>query len=74
MEAQTVLVPVANVQSVYSGVDGKCCCGCAGKHSTSTRSKAIVVGKINKHIDTAEISDNYVSVVIGARLLIAYFA
>lgn len=24
---------LANVMSVYSGVDGKCCCGCAGKHT-----------------------------------------
>lgn len=23
----------ADVLSVYSGKDGKCCCGCAGKHS-----------------------------------------
>jgi hypothetical protein len=22
----------SNIRSVYSGVDGKCCCGCAGKH------------------------------------------
>lgn len=21
------------VASVYSGIDGKCCCGCSGKHS-----------------------------------------
>ena len=28
---------IENVHSVYSGKDGKCCCGCAGKHSRNTR-------------------------------------
>lgn len=25
------------VMSVYSGKDGKCCCGCAGKHSYNSK-------------------------------------
>lgn len=23
---------IDDIQSVYSGIDGKCCCGCSGKH------------------------------------------
>ena len=32
---------VAKIESVYSGKDGKCCCGCSGKHYYPTEQKAL---------------------------------
>jgi hypothetical protein len=29
-------VDTSRVKHVYSGLDGKCCCGCAGKHTYTT--------------------------------------
>lgn len=87
-------IKIENVMSVYSGTNGKCCCGCSGKHSyasahrvvaskdrgyevtdkdVSDRSVKLIVGKINRSTEPKDVCNQYVSVVIGTRLLIAYF-
>jgi len=72
------MIDIAKVKSVYSGIDGKCCCGCAGKHSTSERSIKIIVNRMNK---LAKINrtlmnkhgDHHAWLVNGKRLYVAYF-
>lgn len=59
------------IKSVYSGKDGKCCCGCSGKHSTDTKN-INRIRKIIENADNAEKSGNHYYVVIGQRLYIAY--
>src|SRR3990172_4945351 len=31
------MIKVADIQSVYSGINGRCCCGCSGKHSYASQ-------------------------------------
>ncbi len=61
---------VAMIKSVYSGQAGRCCCGCAGKHSESERSKKIVLNKILR----AEYKDDgdHIWAQVGNRLYVAY--
>lgn len=88
----------ADFNQVYSGIDGKCCCGCAGKHTYSgkvegkgkelrgyefdadevnERTFLMMLRKIERflnagsHLDINE-CPQYVSVVVGNRLYIAY--
>lgn len=60
------------VKSVYSGRDGKCCCGCAGTHSTAKAQITRVVNVINRNRGDIVVGSNNVSVVVGTRLYIAY--
>ena len=62
----------ADVKRVYSGIDGKCCCGCSGKYSDADRSKKIIFNKIIKN-PNHKFDDDHVYAVNGNRLLIAYF-
>ena len=32
MQVNVISIRTSHVESVYSGIDGKCCCGCAGTH------------------------------------------
>lgn len=56
---ETSSINVENVMSVYSGKDGRCCCGCSGKHTyaSATREKA---GKNRGY----EISDRTVKMIV----------
>ena len=36
MNEQVMAVRLEDVVSVYSGKDGRCCCGCSGKHYIAT--------------------------------------
>lgn len=83
-------VDLSKVLSVYSGINGKCCCGCAGKHTSSSLSKKprsdvndrtvkMIVNKINKLLENpieneADYDDTYIAAVKGNRLYIAYTA
>lgn len=83
---------VENVVSVYRGRNGKCCCGCSGKHLYNPEHRALgqtrrgydisddevslsavkrVVNILNKNTGV-EIDANYLSIVIGKTLYIAY--
>ncbi len=91
------MIEIQTIQSVYSGIDGACCCGCAGKHTyasatrtaaskdrgyrvrdeeVSDRTVKLIVGKMNRLIAAGSVPqthDEYVAVVNGRRLYIAYF-
>lgn len=88
-------IKVEDVKQVYSGKDGKCCCGCAGKHYfPSALAEAVskshgyqvtasdsmvrrVVNIINQNLTLAEQNGEYreyVEVVLGSRLYIAYLS
>ncbi len=70
------MISIENVKQVYSGKDGKCCCGCAGKHSTDQKQKTRIINILNK-ANPADIDRDangvYAATVIGNRLYIAYF-
>lgn len=58
-------IKLENVKSVYSGINGRCCCGCSGKHTyPSTDIKA--AGKARGYeIQQEEISDRTVKMMIN---------
>lgn len=49
-----------DVQSVYTGAFGKCCCGCAGKHRYPTSQKDNGKKLRGYEIGTEEVSDRAV--------------
>lgn len=67
------------VTRVYSGKNGKCCCGCSGKYTE--RGEPSFAGKLTllaKHVEATPAGDvdvgpNYVGVIVGSRLHLAYF-
>ena len=74
------------VVSAYSGKDGKCCCGCAGKHYHKSATGDYRGGGTPKDLSNirriinlmtanggAEMDGSYASLVIGTHLYIAYF-
>jgi hypothetical protein len=58
---------VAEVSSVYSGKDGKCCCGCSGKHSYSKAHQAAAGERRGYAVGDDEVNDRMVAKVL--RLL-----
>jgi hypothetical protein len=59
------------IRSVYSGRNGKCCCGCAGKHSTEARQITRILNLVKKN-PTEFVTNEFVSTVVGKRVYIAY--
>jgi len=53
------------VRSVYSGKDGKCCCGCAGKHRYNSAHR--VEGSRNRgyEVRDEDVSDREVKRILG---------
>jgi hypothetical protein len=66
------MIAIDTIKQVYSGKDGKCCCGCAGKHSTDQKQKTRIVNILNKDENT-KVEETYAFTVIGSRLYVAYF-
>ena len=80
-------IDINKVKKVYSGINGRCCCGCSGKYSYASkdglsdlkevndRTVKMITNKINCLADDSsfEINETYASVVVGNRLYIAYF-
>jgi hypothetical protein len=78
-------IAVEQVKSAYSGKDGKCCCGCSGKHyhrtgygdyrggGTKNDIRQITrVLNVIKNAPVVEDEGGFVSAVIDGRLYIAY--
>lgn len=62
-----------NVASVYSGKNGKCCCGCAGKHRYASAHREWASHDRGYQISDDEVSDRSVMMIankikrLGAR-------
>ena len=77
MNDRTTVPTFDEVTSVYSGRDGRCCCGCSGKHydkGTPAADRMIrkVVRILNERLDEITYGSNNVSVVVYERLYVAY--
>jgi hypothetical protein len=67
----------ATIKSAYSGQAGKCCCGCAGTHSTSPRTIKMIARKIDRLAAQGykrNEADSYFSLDTETRRYIAYKA
>lgn len=54
----------ADVLSVYSGQDGRCCCGCAGKHSYQSANVAAASRDRGYKVTADEVNDAMVTRVL----------
>lgn len=53
-----------DVLSVYSGKDGKCCCGCAGKHSYNSKHRAEGAKTRGYAVDDDDVNDKMIARVL----------
>jgi hypothetical protein len=58
-------IDLAQVASVYSGVAGKCCCGCAGKHTTASAHRVWVGEDRGYEVSDDEVNDRTVKLIVG---------
>jgi len=56
---------VEDVLSVYSGIDGKCCCGCSGKHTYNPMYVDEGTKKRGYPVKESEVSKRVVSMVLN---------
>lgn len=54
-----------DVKSVYSGKNGKCCCGCAGKHTYASAHREWASRDRGYDISDDEVNDRTVKVMVG---------
>jgi hypothetical protein len=58
-------IDVTKIHQVYSGKNGKCCCGCAGKHTYAT-AYADAVAKSHGYMPDADVfNDRTVKTIVG---------
>ena len=49
--------------SVYSGINGKCCCGCAGKHRYASAYRVLAGKRRGYKVRDEEVSDRSVKII-----------
>ena len=59
----------SNVKSVYSGKDGACCCGCAGKHTYASKYREAAGKERGYAIRDEEINDRVVKTIYNKVML-----
>lgn len=59
-----VTLQVSDVSSVYSGRDGRCCCGCSGKHSYNSALVAFASKDRGYAVTNDEVNDRMVARVL----------
>jgi len=59
------MIDISKVSSVYYGQDGKCCCGCAGKHVYHPDHVEYASKKRGYAVDRDEVKMSTVKYVVG---------
>lgn len=54
-----------DIMSVYSGVNGKCCCGCSGKHTTNPLYRALRSEERGYQVDDEECNAKTVKAILN---------
>ena len=62
--AQVAKLTPADIISVYSGRDGRCCCGCSGQHRINSQHVKAVEKDRGFLVETEEINDKQVKRVL----------
>ena len=59
------MINLPNVASVYSGIDGRCCCGCSGKHTYASKHR--VWGSKNRgyKVEDDQVNDRTVKMIVN---------
>jgi hypothetical protein len=58
-------IDVTTIRQVYSGRNGACCCGCAGKHTYSSTDVAGASKRRGYEVTPDEVSDRTVKMIVG---------
>lgn len=58
-------IKLENVASVYSGINGRCCCGCSGKHVYASAHRDWAVKDRGYTIDDDEVNDHTVKLIVN---------
>lgn len=59
------MIALEKVSSVYSGKNGKCCCGCSGKHSYASQHREFASSRRGYNVTDKEISDRSVKTIVN---------
>ena len=57
-------IDISKVRQVYSGKDGKCCCGCAGKHTYASAFREECSKSRGYPVEDEDISDRTVRMIV----------
>lgn len=60
-----VPVELARVSSVYSGINGRCCCGCSGKHTYASAHQEWASKNRGYEVTDDEVSDRSVKIIVN---------
>jgi len=58
-------INIDDVMSVYSGKNGRCCCGCAGKHTYASKWQAAAGKDRGFKVTDDEVNDRTVKLILG---------
>lgn len=58
-------VQLENVSSVYSGINGRCCCGCSGKHTYAAQHVEWASDNRGYPVTPDEVNDRTVKLVVN---------
>ena len=58
-------IKIDDVMSVYSGENGHCCCGCAGKHTYASQYQKIASKDRGYEVGDEEVSDRTVKLIVN---------
>lgn len=84
MTNQPQTLTVADVMQTYSGIDGRCCCGCSGNHITreersESEANRRAFDRVLRTVNLAILAGTeerelecYVSATVGRRIYICY--
>lgn len=61
----TLKIDLSKVMTVYSGKDGKCCCGCSGKHTVASAFAAAHEATHGYACRPEDVSDRTVKTIVG---------
>ncbi len=62
---RTTKIDMSQVASVYSGVNGRCCCGCAGKHTYASAHRDWASKNRGYAVASDEVNDRTVKLIVG---------
>jgi len=61
----TTQIDKSQIEGVYSGIDGRCCCGCAGKHTYASAFQKAAGKRRGYKVDDCEVSDRTVALIVN---------
>jgi hypothetical protein len=58
-------IDLSRIEAVYSGKDGRCCCGCSGKHTYASKYQKAAGERRGYEVTDDEVSDRTVKLIVN---------